>query len=243
MSSNIVEVIRNIAQMEIKKIHTTELGIVTSVFPHASDSDKDNYECNIRLKDKGVELRKVPVATQQIGFVNILHTGDLVLVSFVGGNINSPIIVGRLYNETDRPPTSEQEEIVYKPPYTKDTSLRRLNIVLPEGTVNVEFHDDMISVIVGKSSITATDTGEIQIKSEGVQQKISIIADGDVSIEAQNISIKSRMETKIESGTGMAIKSDALANIESTGPMTLKGAIININYHNYLLVMTNGAKS
>ncbi|MGB8448805.1 MAG: hypothetical protein WCE25_03725 [Nitrososphaeraceae archaeon] len=229
MSSNIVEVIRNIAQMEIKKIHTTELGIVTSVFPHASDSDKDNYECNIRLKDKGVELRKVPVATQQIGFVNILHTGDLVLVSFIGGNVNSPIIVGRLYNETDRPPTSEQEEIVYKPPYTKDTSLRRLNIVLPEGTVNVEFHDDMISVIVGKSSITATDTGEIQIKSEGVQQKISIIADGDVSIEAQNISIKSRMETTIESGTGMAIKSDALANIESTGPMTLKGAIININ--------------
>ena len=229
MSSNIVEVIRNIAQMEIKKIHTTELGIVTSVFPHASDSDKDNYECNIRLKDKGVELRKVPVATQQIGFVNILHTGDLVLVSFIGGDINSPIIVGRLYNEIDRPPTSEQEEIVYKPPYTKDTSLRRLNIVLPEGTVNVEFHDDMISVIVGKSSITATDTGEIQIKSEGVQQKISIIADGDVSIEAQNISIKSRMETTIESGTGMAIKSDALANIESTGPMTLKGAIININ--------------
>jgi uncharacterized protein involved in type VI secretion and phage assembly len=229
MSSNIVEVIRNIAQMEIKKIHTMELGIVTSVFPHASDSDKDNYECNIRLKDKGVELRKVPVATQQIGFVNILHTGDLVLVSFIGGNINSPIIVGRLYNETDRPPTSEQEEIVYKPPYTKDTNLRRLNIVLPEGTVNVEFHDDMISVIVGKSSITATDTGEIQIKSEGVQQKISIIADGDVSIEAQNISIKSRMETTIESGTGMAIKSDALANIESTGPMTLKGAIININ--------------
>ena len=229
MSSNIVEVIRNIAQMEIKKIHTMELGIVTSVFPHASDSDKDNYECNIRLKDKGVELRKVPVATQQIGFVNILHTGDLVLVSFIGGNINSPIIVGRLYNEIDRPPTSEQEEIVYKPPYTKDTSLRRLNIVLPEGTVNVEFHDDMISVIVGKSSITATDTGEIQIKSEGVQQKISIVADGDVSIEAQNISIKSRLETTIESGTGMAIKSDALANIESTGPMTLKGAIININ--------------
>jgi hypothetical protein len=229
MSSNIVEVIRNIAQMEIKKVHTTELGIVTSVFPHASDTDKDNYECNIRLKDKGVELRKVPVATQQIGFVNILHTGDLVLVSFIGGNINSPIIVGRLYNEKDRPPTSKQEEIVYKPPYTKDTSLRRLNIVLPEGTVNVEFHDDMISVIVGKSSITANDMGEIQIKSEGVQQKISIIADGDVSIEAQNISIKSRMETTIESGTGMAIKSDALANIESTGPMTLKGAIININ--------------
>jgi uncharacterized protein involved in type VI secretion and phage assembly len=229
MSSNIVDVIKNIAQMEIKKVHTTELGVVTSVFSHSEDSDKDNYECNVRLKDKNLELRKVPIATQHVGLVNVLHTGDLVLVSFINGDINSPVIIGRLYNEEDRPPTSKQEEIVYKPHYSKDTNLRRLNIVLPEETVNIEFHDDMISVVVGKSSFTATDTGEIQIKSEGLDKKISIKADGDISIEAQNISIKSQMETKIESGTGVAIKSDALANIESTGPMTIKGAIININ--------------
>lgn len=229
MSGNIVDVIKNIAQMEIKKVHTTELGVVTSVFSHSEDSDKENYECNVRLKDKNLELRKVPIATQHVGLVNVLHTGDLVLVSFINGDINSPVIIGRLYNEEDRPPTSKQEEIVYKPPYAKDTNLRRLNIVLPEETVNIEFHDDMISVIVGKSSFTATETGEIQIKSEGFDKKISIKADGDISIEAQNISIKSQMETKIESGTGVAIKSDALANIESTGPMTIKGAIININ--------------
>ena len=229
MSSNIVEIIRNIAQMEIKKVHTTEIGIVTSVFPHSTDSDKDNYECNVRLKDKNLELRKVPVATQQVGLVNMLHTGDLVLVSFINGDINSPVIIGRLYNEEDRPPTSKQEEIIYKPPYAKDASLRRLNIVLPDETVNIEFHDDKISILVGKSSFTATDTGDIEIKSEGVQKKISIIADGDISIEAQNISIKSQMETKIESGSGVAIKSEALASIESTGPMTIKGAIININ--------------
>jgi hypothetical protein len=227
--SNIVEVIRNIARMEVKKMHTTELGVVTSVFPHSDDTDKDNYECNVKLKDKGVELRKVPVATQQIGFANILHTGDLVLVSFIDGSINSPVIVGRLYNEKDRPPTSKQEEIIYKPAYKKDTSLKRLNIILPEGTVNLEFRDDMMSVHVGKSSFSATETGEIEIKSEGIDKKISIIADGDLTIEAQNISIKSKMQTSIESGTGMALKSDGIANIESTGPATIKGAIVNIN--------------
>ena len=60
-------------------------------------------------------------------------------------------------------------------------------------------------------------------------KKISIIADGDLTIEAQNISIKSKMQTSIESGTGMALKSDGIANIESTGPATIKGAIVNIN--------------
>ena len=56
--SNIVEVIRNIARMEVKKVHTTELGVVTSVFPHSDDTDKDNYECNVKLKDKGVESKE-----------------------------------------------------------------------------------------------------------------------------------------------------------------------------------------
>ena len=37
------------------------------------------------------------------------------------------------------------------------------------------------------------------------------------------------MQTSIESGTGMALKSDGIANIESTGPATIKGAIVNIN--------------
>src|SRR6476469_2565259 len=113
--NTIIEVIRRVAEAEVKKMHFMELGVVTSVFPHSTQSDKDNYECNIRLKDKDVELRKVPVATQHVGLSNILHVNDLVLVSFINCDINSPVIVGRLYNDEDRPPLSKMEEIVYKP--------------------------------------------------------------------------------------------------------------------------------
>ena len=77
MGNSIIEVIRKIAENEVKKMHITELGVVTSVFPHSTESDKDNYECNIKLKDKDVELRKVPVTTQHVGLANILHVGDL----------------------------------------------------------------------------------------------------------------------------------------------------------------------
>ena len=107
----------------------------------------DNYECNVKLRDKGVELRKVPVATQHIGLTNMVHVGDLVLVSFINGNINSPVVVGRLYNDEDRPPINKQEEIIYKPPYSKDNQVRRLNIVLPDGTVNIILNDDKVTVI------------------------------------------------------------------------------------------------
>lgn len=161
----IVESIKKIVEDEIRKLHLCEVGEITSVFPHSKDSDKDNYECNVRLKDKGVELRKVPVATSHIGLAHIPHVGDLVLLSFVNGDINAPIITGRLYNDEDRPPTTKMEEVVYQPPYKKDTKLRRAHISLPDGTVTISAFDDRISAIAGKSSFSQNSAGEIGIRS------------------------------------------------------------------------------
>ena len=74
-----IEVIRKIIEDEINKLHIAELGEVTSIFPHSSGSDKENYECNVRLKYKDLELRRVPVATQHIGLADIPNVGDLVV--------------------------------------------------------------------------------------------------------------------------------------------------------------------
>ena len=38
--------------------------------------------------------------------------GELVLVQFVGGDINAPMITGRLYNDEDRPPENEDGKAV-----------------------------------------------------------------------------------------------------------------------------------
>jgi hypothetical protein len=87
--TGIVQAIQAVVREELKKIHLMELGVITSVFPHSTQSDKENYECNVRIRDKEVELRKVPVATQHIGLSNMLHVNDLVLVSFINGDVNS----------------------------------------------------------------------------------------------------------------------------------------------------------
>jgi len=52
-----VEVIKKIAEDEAKKLNIVEMGIVTSIFPHSDASDKDNYECNVKLKNRDLELR------------------------------------------------------------------------------------------------------------------------------------------------------------------------------------------
>jgi hypothetical protein len=283
---SIVDSIRKIAEAEIRKLHTTEIGKVTSVFPHSTEGDKDNFECNVKLRDKDVELRKVPVLISQIGLANIPHVGDLVLLTFINGDINSPVILGRLYNDEDRPPLSKMEEIVYAPPYTKDEKLRRINIVLPESTLNLNFYDDRISLTVGKASVNINSKGEIImksskddqsndgseltmndgklesiVKSENITSVItvstggveistdsdiliktkaniqiecdadfSVAAKGDISLTAEkDIITKSTKDTRVQALTSLSLRSDAIANVESTGPMTIKGAIVNIN--------------
>jgi hypothetical protein len=304
--TGIIEAIQTVVREEIKKIHIMDLGVITSVFPHSSEGDKDNYECNVRIRDKDVELRKVPVATQHIGLSNMLHVNDLVLVSFINGDVNSPIIIGRLYNDEDRPPLSKMEEIVYKPAYTKNTSLRRINLIFPEEVLNINLFDDKMSIVIGRSSMLVDSSGEILINSvksndsdngteiatndnshrvsvkstSGVSSinmndsgfirfqanpsdkiceitmtdagvRISadsdIIVDtdsdmrveckGDLLFKAKNIRFESQAAIKIKSGTDLEvnargsamIKCNTTANLEAGGPMTIKGALININ--------------
>lgn len=226
--SGLVDAMRKIAEREVKKLFIAELGIVTSVFPHSSNSDFENYECNVKLRDRDIELRKVPVATQHIGLSNIPHVDDLVLITFINGDINSPIIIGRLYNEQDRPPMSKMEEIVYKPPYSNNNNLRRLAIELPGNTFQMQIYDNKLFIKLGNDNAT-----EIALTSDGLSIKtdanlsiqckgnMNIECMGDISIKANNISIESNMS--------MTIKSNTTANVESSGPMTIKGAIVKIN--------------
>ena len=215
--SSMYEVVRKIVDHEMRRLHIAELGVVTSIFPHSSDSDKENYECNVKLKDRDLELRKVPVATQHIGLANIPNVGDLVLITFVNGNVNAPVIIGRLYTDEDRPPVSAEEEIVYTPPYSTQSGLRRLHMEFSSG-VKCSITDDDVTVETGKTTVKLNRDGDIEIESSA---KLNIKAKGDLSLSAANI--------KMESQGTMEIKAGATAELNATGQLTIKGTMVNIN--------------
>ena len=194
--SGMVEVIQKIVENELKKIYITEIGVVTSIFSHESDSDKDNYECNIQLKYRDLELRKVPVATNQVGFASIPKVGDLVVVSFINGNINSPIIIGRLYNDEDRPPASSSGELVYVAPYSEDENLRRFHMKLPSG-VEITVNDGSVSVIAGETSFIINKDGDVELFSNA---NISVTAMEDMNFKAKNINIEADSDIGIVGG-------------------------------------------
>lgn len=225
---DMVEAIRGIAQEELRNFRMPELGIVTSIFPHSSDGDKDNYECNVRLKEPDLELRRVPIATQVVGMTGIPHVGDLVLVLYVNGDINSPVVVGRLYNDEDRPPANKAEEIVYVAPYKPDPDVRRLYLEFPSG-LTLQMTDDDVRLKAGGTRLTIVRNGDVTIESEAdvtftAKGDAAIKADGEMRISAATVRIKSEKDTRIEAGTDITAKAEMKTTLESGDAAQLKSS-------------------
>lgn len=219
---SIVGVMQKVAQQEAQKIYTTELGIVTAVFPHAAEDDKDNYQCSVKLKHKkqpdgsDFELRQCPIATPHLGWANISKVGDLVLVTFLGGNINAPVIIGRLYNESDRPPVNQEQEFLLQQTQETGTNLK----IDAEGTLTltsknqkniVTVKDQEVSFATEKASATLQN-GDLILKTENCEislkgSTITVdngsckieIANGGITLDAatNNVTIKSMGSIKI----------------------------------------------
>jgi phage baseplate assembly protein gpV len=204
----LLESIQRVVQHELGRVRTAELAVVQEQHPHASESDTDNYACSVTLRDSGILLKQVPVATARIGTVAIPAVGDLVLVQFIGGDLNAPVIIGRLYNDEDRPPVNEDGQAILHVPLGADDAeavhfelrsgdARELILKLGTGlVVNLRDDDPVVEVDVGEG-----------------KAKLSIAQDGAVTLESSgNVSLK---------GTEIAI--------EASGQLTLKGATVNIN--------------
>jgi phage baseplate assembly protein gpV len=208
MTLTLYETVQRIVQEELGRVRTAELAIVQEQYPHADDSDKDNYACTVRLRDSGIVLEQVPVATSRIGCVSIPALNELVLVQFVGGDINAPIITGRLYNDEDRPPVNDDGQAITHLPLGAEDS----------DAVHIELHSGETRELVFKlgSGIEINvrdDDPVVELKVDGGRLTLQVDRDGAVALESQG---------KVE------LKGNEIS-IEAQGQLNLKGGTVNIN--------------
>lgn len=237
--STIIETIQQIIRHELRSVRLTELGVVDAVLPHSDAGDDDNYGCDVRLKNSGLLLRGVPVATGHIGTAAIPNKGDLVLVAFDQGDINQGIIVGRLYNDADRPPLNKTDEVIFRLPLAadddktikaairnhQDSSPPREMIVEMPPKITVRLTDGTVRATAGKSEMKLDQPngsgGTVTIVAG--QTQITINQDGDISVEAAGaMSLKANGDISIE-GQNVNIKGQLQVNIEAETDATLKG--------------------
>ncbi len=226
-------IIQAIVKEELAGLHITQLAEVTDLFSHESDSDKNNYQVSVMLRDSGISLPKVSVATQRIGSVALPKIGDLVIVQFIGGDIHHPIITGRVYNDVDRPPVAKPNEWYFESCDAEESDTRRFAAVFPNNN-SITVVDDEATVVMGDSTLIMKNDGTLELIGKGdinlkAEGNISIEAGGDLKMEAKgNAQLKAGADLLAEGSMNATLKAGASVKVEGSIDGTLKGAMVTI---------------
>ena len=205
MTLTLFESIQQIVREELGRIRTAELATVQSQHPHASASDNDNYACTVVLRDSGIVLGHVPVATDRIGTASIPAVGELVVVQFLNGDVNSPVIVGRLYNDEDRPPVNDDGQAMWHLPLgaSDDDAVhmelhsngsRKAVMKLGSGLdLTLQDDDPVVNLVVGDASLTMKKDGTIELKGKDItldgSGKVTVKAASDLTLKGAKVNI------------------------------------------------------
>jgi uncharacterized protein involved in type VI secretion and phage assembly len=180
------------------------MGRVKVKLPHFGEADESNWA---RIA--------VPMAGQGRGIYFLPEVGDEVLVAFERANPRFPFILGALWNGKEQPPAKNDDG-------NNDVRIiksRSGHVIRftdnKEGGAKIEIIDNS-----GKNSLVF-DTDANLIKIESAQDITLSAANGTIKLDARTIEIVSSDAAKVEASSRLDVK--------ASGPMTLKGATIDLN--------------
>jgi uncharacterized protein involved in type VI secretion and phage assembly len=133
---------------------------------------------------------------------------DEVLIAFEHGDPRRPYVLGSLWSKTDTPPADDGATTDNNWRFIKSRSGHVVRLDDTQGSERIE--------IVDKD-------GARKIVIDASGQKIQIVCDrGDVEVTASGGTVRVDAKT-------VSIKSSAEMSIEAGGPLTIKGATVDIN--------------
>lgn len=215
MTTALFDSIARIARHEAKARAIAGAGVVTNV--HPADGAAPDYAATVEMRDTGLVLPRVPIAAGVLGAVAIPAVGELVVVVFLEGDHNAPVIVGRLYHPDQNPPQHAEGQIVLALPSGADEPKLRLDVEgdkpaikleLPGGEVTVEINEQQVQLKVGEITLTVTSSGGGRAEIAAGGAKITLKKDGDISVEtsgklqfkATEIELSGSAKVKISGG-------------------------------------------
>jgi uncharacterized protein involved in type VI secretion and phage assembly len=162
-----------------------------------------------------------PMAGKEMGLVIYPEKDDEVLIDFVNGNVNTPVIIGSLYNGKE------------KPPFDNADGENNIRMFVSRSGHVIEIDDKS-----GSEKITITDkSGGLIIEMDSSKETITVTSKGDINIkadsnfkvEAKDIEMKAGSNATFKAGSALEASAGSSATVQGGGGVTVKGATVSLN--------------
>lgn len=222
------------------------LGRVQVKFPWLAENDKSWWA---RIAS--------PMAGAGRGFFCLPEVDDEVLVSFELGDVSRPFILGGLWNGKDKPPVPNSAAIGSSKVNKRMLKTRAGHTITFDDTDGSELISivdktgkNVIKIESSSNKISIQADGDVAITTKGktmvdAQQDVQITtqanatvkATGNVDVQATgNATVKASGNASVQAmasldlkGATVSLQADATMSIKSSGPLTIQGAVVNIN--------------
>jgi phage baseplate assembly protein gpV len=193
---------------------TAGIGVVAEVHP-ATAAQKD-HAATVTMRDTGIVLPRVPIAVGALGWAAIPAVDDVVLVIFMDGDVNAPVIAGRLYHPDLDPPVHDEGELVLALPPGQsqpdlllkiDGNAPSIHLELP-GDVAIDIKDGDVKVAVDTMTLSLTASGGGRAELAAGSSTLTMKKDGDVTLtvngklkfDATEIELSGSSKVKVSGG-------------------------------------------
>ena len=215
MSSALYDSIARIARHEAAARLSAGVGRVAAI--HPAEGASVDHAVTVEMRDSGLVLERVPIAVGVLGFAAIPEVGELVVVVFLDGDANAPVVVGRLYHPAQDPPAHAAGQLVlHLPPHPAEPAVDLVIATADPPSVRLAVGPDVVleitrertSVKVGEITLTleAAGGGRAELAAGGA--KITLKKDGDITVhtdgrlklEGKNVEINASSRVVVTGG-------------------------------------------
>lgn len=178
--------ITRIARHEAAARAVAGIGRVTDLF------SEPDHAVTVEMRDSGLLLPRVPVAVGAMGFGALPAVDDLVVVLFLEGDYNAPVVVGRIYHPDQAPPSGAGSQMVLGLP--SGAQKRDLNLIINgadpslklalTGDVSIEVTGQKAQMQVGEMRVNVDGAGGGRVEVAAGGSSIILKKDGDITVSA-----------------------------------------------------------
>lgn len=220
-------------------------GVLNAIVSDNNDPDKlGRVKVKFPIREGELQTDWIRVATlmggNDMGSLFIPEVNDEVLVAFLMGRLDQPVVIGSLWNGKQKPPAGKSKNDIRKIKtrsgheiiFDDNDTTGSITIKTKKGH-SIEMDDNGKKITITAQNkqqevVLDNTANKVTIKS-GETAKVEMTSQGDVTMTgAKSLTLKGA-QIKVEADASLTLQSGGVLEVKANGMVTLKGTMVKIN--------------